>query len=123
LLAILASVTVGTAAQLCMKLGAVQTAVHPTILAWVGLSGLVSKWIWFAAVLNALGFVAWVRAVRVIPLGIAFAFSQVMHVMVPLSSWLILGEGVSVRRWLGIGLIVGGLVVLARPYATLDAKL
>jgi drug/metabolite transporter (DMT)-like permease len=120
LLAILASVTVGTAAQLCMKEGAVQAGAHPNLFSHVGLPGFGSLWVTLAAALNLLGLVAWVRAIREIPLGIAFAFSQIMHVMVPLSSWLILGERISIIRWVGIGLIVAGLMAVAQPYARLE---
>jgi multidrug transporter EmrE-like cation transporter len=122
-LAILASALTGTASEVCLKLGASETASHPTILPWLGLSGLSSKWVWFGIVFTILSFLAWVRAVRVIPLSIAFTLSNVVHVFVPLSCWLILGEAISARRWLGISLVIIGLMVIARPFARLDEKL
>jgi drug/metabolite transporter (DMT)-like permease len=124
MLAILASAVIGTASEICLKLGAAETASHPTILIpWLGLSGMESKWVWFGIVFTILSFVAWVRAIQVVPLSIAFTFSNVIHVFVPLSCWLILGETISPRRWLGIGLVIVGLMVIARPFARLDEKL
>jgi len=121
--AIAVTVITGTAAEVCVKVGAAETAGHPLILRWLGLSGLESKWVWFGIVLTILSFLAWVRAIRVIPLGIAYSLSNVIHVTVPLSCWLILGEAIGVRRWLGIGLVISGLLVIARPFARLDKKL
>ncbi len=123
MLAILASALTGTAAEICLKLGASETALRPTMLPWLGISGLASKWVWFGIVFTILSFLAWVRAVRVIPLSIAFTFSNVVHVFIPLSCWLILGETISPRRWLGIVLLIIGLAVIARPFARLDEKL
>jgi undecaprenyl phosphate-alpha-L-ara4N flippase subunit ArnF len=121
--AIVLSVITGTAAEICVKVGAAETASHTLLLPWLGLSGLESKWVWFGIVLTILSFLAWVRALRVIPLGMAFSFSNVIHVTVPLSCWLILGEAIGLRRWLGIGLVISGLVIIARPFARLDKKL
>src|SRR5258707_8358724 len=98
LLAILVSALTGTASEICLKLGASETAARPTILPWLGLSGLESKWVWFGILFTILSFLAWIRAVRLIPLSIAFTFSNVVHVFVPLSCWLILGETISTRR-------------------------
>jgi multidrug transporter EmrE-like cation transporter len=123
MLAIAATVVTGTAAEICVKLGALKTAAHPGALPWLGLAGLESKWVWLGIVLTILSFFFWVRAIRRIPLGIAFCFSNVVHATVPLSCWLLLGEAIGGRRWLGIGLVLTGLVVIARPYARLDQKL
>lgn len=121
--AILASALTATASEICLKLGAAETAAHPTILPWLGLSGLESKWVWAGIVLTIVSFVAWIRAIRVIPLSLAFTCSNVVHVFMPLGCWLILGEAISPRRWLGISLVILGLLVIARPFAKLNEKL
>lgn len=123
MLAILASALTGTASEVCLKLGASETASRATILPWLGFSGLESKWVWFGIVFTILSFVTWVRAIRVVPLNIAYTFSNVIHVFIPLSCWLILGEVISPRRWLGIALVIVGLAVITRPFARLDEKL
>ena len=120
---ILLCALLGTASEICLKIGASETADHALALPWLGLSGLESKWVWFGIIFTILSFVAWVRAVQIVPLSIAFTFSNVIHVFVPLSCWLILGEAISARRWLGIALVLAGLAVIARPFARLDEKL
>jgi len=123
MLAVLVSALTVTAAEICLKLGASETASHSTILPWLGLSGLGSKWVWFGIVLTIVSFLAWIRALREIPLSIAFTCSNVVHVFMPLGCWWILGETISPKRWLGISLVIVGLLVIARPFARLDEKL
>lgn len=123
MLAILASALTATASEICLKIGASETAAHPMILPWLGLSGLESKWVWFGILLTILSFVAWIRAIRVIPLSLAFTCSNIVHVFMPLGCWLILGEAISPRRWLGISLVIVGLLVITRPFAQLNEKL
>jgi undecaprenyl phosphate-alpha-L-ara4N flippase subunit ArnF len=123
MLAILASALTATAAEICLKVGATETASHSVILPWLGLSGLESKWVWFGILLTIASFVAWIRAIRVIPLSLAFTLSNVAHVFMPLGCWLLLGEAISPRRWLGISLVIVGLLVIARPFARLNEKL
>ena len=43
--------------------------------------------------------------------------------MIPLSSWLVLGESISLTRWFGIALVLIGLAIVARPVARLEEKL
>jgi drug/metabolite transporter (DMT)-like permease len=57
------------------------------------------------------------------PLSIAFPASQVLHVLVPLSSWMVLGEFITPLRWCGIALVLLGLALVARPVAKLEEKL
>ena len=112
-----------TAAEVTLKIGADETADHPVALPWLGLSGLESKWVWIGIVFTILSFWAWIRAVQVVPLSIAFTLSNVVHAFVPLSSWLILDEAISPIRWCGIALVLAGLAVIARPFARLEDKL
>jgi drug/metabolite transporter (DMT)-like permease len=123
MLALLAAALTATASEICLKVGASETAAHPAILPWLGLSGLESKWVWFGIVLTLLSFLAWIRAIREIPLSIAFTCSNVVHVFMPLGCWLLLGETISPRRWAGIALVLVGLLVITRPFAQLNEKL
>ena len=113
----------GTAAEVLLKKGATATAHLPTTLQWLGLSGLDSGWTWLSIVFTLLSFFNWMSAIRVLPLGVAFSLTNAVQVMVALSSWWFLGEGITPRRWCGIGLVVAGLTVVARPYAKLDERL
>jgi drug/metabolite transporter (DMT)-like permease len=84
---------------------------------------LTSIWIWVAIVLVILSFLCWIYVLRHIPLSIAFPLSNVVHVLVPLSCWLFVGEQLSARRWCGVAIVVLGLAVVARPAAKIEEKL
>jgi drug/metabolite transporter (DMT)-like permease len=118
------SVLFVAAYQLLLKLGANETA-HAAgeKWAWTGLSGLASLYVWLGLPLVALGLATWLQVLRYIPLSIAFPISQIPHVLVPLSSWLLLGESISILRWGGIALVSLGLVVVAKPAARLEERL
>ncbi len=123
MLAILASAVLTTIAEVCLKIGAAATAKHATVLPWLGLSGLESKWVWFGILFTILSFLTWIRALRGVPLSIAFTCSNIVYVFVPLCCWLILGEAISPRRWAGIALLILGLLLMTKPVAELNKKL
>jgi undecaprenyl phosphate-alpha-L-ara4N flippase subunit ArnF len=123
MIALLFSALTAAACEICLKLGAIETAERPTSVPWLGISGLESKWVWFGILLTIFSFGAWVRAVRVIPLSIAYTLGNSVYIFIPLGCWWILGETISPRRWVGIALVIVGLIVIARPFAKLDEKL
>ena len=112
-----------TASELFLKLGARQTAQLEPALAWTGISGLASVWTWLGIVCVILSLVSWLNILRQIPLSIAFPLSNVVHVLVPLTSWMFLHELISTRRWVGIALVLIGLVIVAKPFARIEEKL
>ena len=59
-----------------------------------------------AIVLVILSFLTWLYVLRYIPLSVAFPISQVVHALVPLCSWIFLGELISTLRWCGIALVL-----------------
>jgi drug/metabolite transporter (DMT)-like permease len=89
----------------------------------LGLGALRSGWTWLGIVLYVLATVSWLHVLRLLPLAIAYGLINVVHVLVPLGAWLLLHEAVSPRRWLGIALILAGLVALSRPAARAEEEL
>lgn len=112
-----------TASELFLKRGAAETTGLASQWSWTGISGLASPWVWGGILLILASFASWSHVLRCLPLSVAFPLSNVVHVLVPLGSWLIIGEQISGRRWLGIGLVVVGLVVVAQPAAQLEERL
>jgi drug/metabolite transporter (DMT)-like permease len=112
-----------TTYELLLKLGAVETAHLSGGWDWTGVSGLASLYTWAAIVFVILSFVTWLHVLRYIPLSIAFPISQAVHVLVPLCSWLFLGEVILSLRWCGIALVSLGLAVVAKPVARLEERL
>ena len=113
-----------TVYELLLKLGATETAhIASAKWAWTGLSGLASLYVWLGIPLIILSLLTWLHVLRYIPLSIAFPISQVVHVLVPLCSWLFLGEWITSLRWCGIALVSLGLALVAKPVARLEDRL
>jgi drug/metabolite transporter (DMT)-like permease len=109
--------------ELLLKRGASATANLSPNWSWTGITGLASPLVWMAILFVIVSFVSWLYVLKYIPLSVAFPLSRVVDVLVPLSCWLILGEHISPRRWLGIALVVVGLAIVAKPVARLEEKL
>ena len=122
-LALAVSVTCVTIYELLLKRGAATTANLNSSWSWTGLSGLGSIYVWIAIVFVILSLITWLYVLRYLPLSIAFPISQAVHVLVPLGSWLILGENIVTLRWVGIAFVSLGLAVVARPVARIEEEL
>ena len=116
-------ILLATAAEIFLKLGAEATASAPNAWSWTGLTGLRSSWVWWGIVASVISLFNWLATIRKLPLTIAFPVGNIVHILVPLSSWIFLGEAILLRRWIGIGLVLLGLLILARPAANLEERL
>src|SRR4051812_26216354 len=90
--------------ELFQKRGAMQTVHLSEQWSWTGLTTLASPLVWLGMAFTILSFITWLYAIKHLPLSIAFPASQAVHVLVPLSSWLVLGERITAIRWCGIAL-------------------
>jgi undecaprenyl phosphate-alpha-L-ara4N flippase subunit ArnF len=111
-----------TVSEIFLKLGARETA-YLKGLRWTGITGLYSGWTWLGILFVILSLITWLYILRIVPLSIAFPLSNVVHVLVPLSSWIFLGEMITSLRWLGISLVLVGLFIVAKPFARIEQKL
>ncbi len=109
--------------DLCLKRGAMDIVHLSPGWAWTGLTGLASPFVWLGIVFLILSFITWLYVLKHLPLSLAFPVSQVVHIMVPLGSWIVLGELISQRRWCGIALVLLGLAIVAKPAAKLEERL
>src|SRR5689334_6594457 len=91
-----------TAAELFLKVGASATAHLDSRLSWTGVTGLASLWTWLGMICLVVSLVSWLYILRNVPLSVAFPLSHVVHVFIPLASWIFLHEFISTTRWLGI---------------------
>ena len=117
------SITCVTIYEMLLKRGARETAHLSETWAWTGLSGLLSIYVWIAIVFVILSLVTWLYVLRYLPISVAFPIAQSVHILVPLGSWLILGENIITLRWIGIAFVSLGLAVVARPVARLEEEL
>jgi len=109
--------------ELLLKRGASETADPNSSWSWTGLTGLGSIYVWIAIVFVIVSLLTWLYGLRYLPLSVAFPISQSVHVLIPLGSWLILGENIVTLRWIGIALVSLGLAVVAKPVARLEEEL
>ena len=108
-----------TASELLLKKGATAAAGN----SWLGIDALASWWTWGGIVTYVLSFASWLYVLRYVPLGLAFGLINGVHVLVPVGSWVFLAESLSARRWAGIGLVVCGILFIARDAARVEEKL
>lgn len=116
-------VILATAAEIFLKLGARQVANLESKWSWTGLTGLESVWVWWGILASVVSLFNWLATIRKLPLTIAFPVGNVVHILVPLSCWIFLGEAILPRRWLGIALLLLGLMIVAKPAAKLEERL
>lgn len=109
--------------ELLLKRGASRTANLASSWSWTGIGGLASPLVWVAIIFIVVSFVSWLYVLKYIPLSIAFPLSRVVDALVPLGSWIFLGETISTVRWCGIALVVIGLGVVAQPVARMEERL
>ena len=115
---ILLSIMLSTAAQLCLKKGA-----RAVTEIWLGIEGLRSGWVWLGIGAMVTSLFSWLYSLRFVPLNIAFNLAGLTQVLVPLASWLFLGEKIGAVRGLGILLVCAGVYIVARPLMQVEEKL
>ena len=109
--------------ELLLKAGAAASADPTKNWSWIGINALASPLTWLAIAVIIVDLVIWLYILKFIPLSIAFPLSRTVDVLVPISCWLILREAISPLRWCGIGLVIVGLVIVAKPAAELEQRL
>lgn len=114
------SIFLSAASQLLMKQGAGESIPEGT---WFGFAGLRSLWVWVGIFAMIASLVSWLHALKTVPLNIAFNLTGLIQALVPLGCWIFLREQISMQRWLGIALVIAGVVVIARPLVRLEEKL
>ena len=117
------SVACVTIYELLLKLGARETANLSDRWDWTGISGLASAYTWVGIIFVIFSLITWLYVLRYIPLSLAFPISQAVHILIPLCSWIFLGEVIINLRWCGIALVSLGLAVVAKPVARLEERL
>jgi len=121
-LQIFLTVLLTAVAQILLKVGAEGSAANNSIWSWLGMAELASGWTWLGIFAFVASFGGWLYALRFLPLGLAFALTNGVHIFVPLGSWLFLGEHISSCRASGILIIIIGIVLLAQSVAKVEEK-
>lgn len=115
---IVVSVICGISGQISLKMGMVQTGridaialAHPTqVIARVLTTPLVLS----GLTLYVLGAAAWLTVLSRVPLSQAYPYLALSYAFTPILAWFLLSESIPSFRWLGIGIIVFGIIVVSR---------
>ena len=119
-LQIFLTVLLTAAAQLLLKIGANFSASDDSIWTWVGFAELASIWTWLGIFAFVASLAGWLYALRFLPLGLAFALTNGVHIFVPIGSWYFLGEHIGLLRGSGIAIIIAGILFLAQSVAKVE---
>ncbi|MBI3435497.1 MAG: EamA family transporter [Proteobacteria bacterium] len=112
-----------SAAEVFMKTGATADLGEIDAVAVINFAALSSIATWIGVVFYVLSFVIWLHVLRHMPLTQAYALSSIVHILVPVSAWLFLHETISIRRGMGILLVLIGTLLVAASSANAEEKL
>jgi undecaprenyl phosphate-alpha-L-ara4N flippase subunit ArnF len=121
-LQIFVTVLLTAAAQILLKLGADASAADDTMGSWLGVHELASGWTWLGILAFVASFGGWLYALRFLPLGLAFALTNGVHIFVPLGSWFFLHENIGPLRATGIAVILAGILLMAQSVARAEER-
>jgi multidrug transporter EmrE-like cation transporter len=113
------AVVAEAATEIFLKLGAHSSV--PQI--WLGFEGLRSGWVWMGIFAMVTSLFSWLYSLKYVPLNVAFNLTGMVQVLVPIASWLILGEHIGPTRICGILVVCAGVYVVARPLMKVEEKL
>ncbi len=108
LVALILSITFGVAGQLLLKLAALRSV--GDLFAFASLATMA-----VALAVYSAGILAWIVALRGLPLGIAYPVTSLSYVGILWGSWYWFGEVLSPARLLGVLLIFVGVTLVALP--------
>lgn len=97
--------------QVLFKMAAVSAPTLNSMTAFLALAG--SVWFWAALALYGAGTLLWIYLLQKVPLAHAYPFAALGFVIVPLASWLLFHETLTMAYGLGVLLIVAGLGFIA----------
>jgi drug/metabolite transporter (DMT)-like permease len=117
------TVLLTAAAQILLKVGADHSsAADNSALSWLGITELRSGITWLGILAFVASFGGWLYALRFLPLGLAFALTNGVHIFVPIGSWYFLGDHIGWLRGGGILIIIVGILLLAQSVAKAEKK-
>ena len=61
-----------------------------------------------------LSVVVWILALSRVPVSIAFPLLSMAYIVTAVAAWYLLGEALSLSKFVGIGVIILGVIILSR---------
>jgi drug/metabolite transporter (DMT)-like permease len=118
LLLIVVSVSLGVVGQLSLKVGMNQVGAIDAASLARPMETLLSVFsvplVWLGLACYGLSALFWLVILSRLDLSYAYLMLASMYVLIPLVSWLFLGERIPPMRWVGMVVVVLGVVIVAR---------
>lgn len=114
---IMTGVLLNAAAQFLLKAGVDRVGViglQIPALARAGLSLATNPYVLAGLACYVVSVVVWLLALSRTAVSIAYPMVSIGYIVTALAAWAFLGEQVSIVRWLGIGVIILGVFIVAR---------
>ena len=115
---ILASVTMGVSGQLCLKAGMEKvgalSASNIGAAIQTGFQVITTPLVFLGLAFYALGAVFWLLVLSKLDLSLAYPMLALTYIFIPIAAMFFLGEQVPALRWVGIGVIFVGVIVVAQ---------
>jgi drug/metabolite transporter (DMT)-like permease len=113
---ILLSILTSVAGQTVIKIGVSQPGTEAAATGLLPLLNIIvrSPLVLLGLVLYGIGALAWIAVLSRVDLSVAYPFLALNYVLVISSSQFLLGESVPILRWLGVLVICGGILLVAR---------
>lgn len=121
LLMVVACVTV---AEVLLKIGANEVSAEARASAVsFGFNAMESPYTVVGILFHIAGFGAWIYTLKSVPLSLAFNFTTVQQVTVPVTAWLLIrGEVMNPMRAAGIVIVVVGVILLVPAIVVVEKK-
>jgi drug/metabolite transporter (DMT)-like permease len=71
-------------------------------------------WFWALGLLYFLSTLYWIWLLASIPVSIAYPFVSLALVIIPILSWYLFSETLSLQYWLGVAFIMSGVLLVVR---------
>jgi undecaprenyl phosphate-alpha-L-ara4N flippase subunit ArnE len=97
-----------------------QVAQKFAVESWRGVASswadkLRSPWLWLALVSLGAGLLVWLLVLQRLEVSIAYPMLSLNFVLITLIARFIFREPIDRRHWLGVALVIGGVVLLGQP--------
>ena len=100
--------------QILFKKTALSMSANEALSLLEGITKAMSTlWLYLALSVYALATVFWLYILQRIPLNLAYPFSALAMVIVPVLAMYLFGERLNLSYWLGLIFIVAGIVIIA----------
>lgn len=104
-LMLMAFATMLAAGQILFKKAALTAGSGPLI------PGLLNTWTFLALIIYGFGTLLWLAILRDTPLSVAYPFTAIGFILVPLGARLMFSETIDIRYLLGVACIMAGILL------------